>query len=201
MSKMLSAGVAMGENRNVTLDLDIVDVQTGLLRSDRARHRSAGQADGARERAGGTGAARAGRRPHAAAGRQRAGHAAATRRSKPTRCSAKTFGGETESRAPAPHRRTSSRSGAGPSHAGAGSRTWWSFPAAAWAGEEDQRRLPPSATSWRATRAALSARNVDHGGRGASQAQRHTAEAGHLLQFNARDLQVHISDVDIDCAR
>ena len=191
MSKMLSAGIAIDEEQNVTLDLDIVDIHTGLLE---ATERVTGPPDKLMELENEL-AVRALRALGIDPTPQQIATVLASRGNETLeayKMFSETFGGETGAVAEAP---APTRPAAPPPPAPA-PNAWWSFPAAAWAGEND-----PDDAAIRDLLArygaALSARNVD---------QVATVQPGLTGQGrqklatyfqNAPDLQVRISNVDV----
>jgi CHAT domain-containing protein len=193
MSKMLSAGVAIDEEDHVTLDLDIVDIKTGLLE---ATERVTGPPDKLMELENEL-AVRALRALGVDPTAQQLSSVLATRGNETLeayKMFSETFGDEAK---PAPDEPPAAQPPApAPRSPESGPRAWWSFPASAWAGEDD-----PDAAAIRDLlarySAALSARNVDQ----VAAVQPGLTEEGRqrLAGYfqNAPDLQVRISDVDV----
>jgi hypothetical protein len=196
MSKMLSAGVAVDEN-NVTLDLDIVDIRTGLLE---ATERVVGPPDKLMELENEL-AVRALRALGVDPTPEQVKAIVASRGNETLeayRMFTETFGGEGEPRPPAPP----------PAPTGSGGRekrdvpaagpgtSWWKWQAVAWADDNDADEAAIRALLMRYG-AALTSRSVDQVASvqpGLSDADRQKLST--YFEF-APDLKVNISDVDV----
>lgn len=200
MSKMLSAGVAVDEN-NVTLDLDIIDIRTGLLE---ATERVVGPPEKLMELENEL-AVRALRALGVDPTSQQVKAIVDSRGNETLeayRMFTETFGAENEPRAvepraPSPPPATSGPAGEKPGVPAAGPGTsWLSWQAVAWAEESDGDEAAIRALLNRYG-AALTSRSVDQVASiqpGLSDADRQKLTT--YFQF-APDLKVNISDVDV----
>jgi hypothetical protein len=195
MSKMLSAGVAIDEN-NVTLDLDIVDIRTGLLE---ATERVVGPRDNLMELENEL-AVRALRALGVDPTPQQVKAIVDSRGNETLeayRMFTETFGGENEPRPPAPPPAPSGPAGEKSDVPATGPGTsWWRWQAVAWADENDRDEAAIRALLSRYG-AALTSRSVDEVALiqpGLSDADRQKLAT--YFQF-APDLRVNISNVDV----